>query len=140
MHRKLAFGLMVVSAVAVLAAGTLAKDKGKEADEAPIKGSIAVGKAKLGELPGLAKISLVDAIQAAVAKTPGKAFKARIDTEDGFLVYEVEVLTADAKWVEMLVDAGDGKVLAVKADTDGEDDHEGHDGEGEHEGDEGDGE
>jgi uncharacterized membrane protein YkoI len=117
MNSKYRLMLVALAAGALMVAGTTgAKEDSKEAAETPIKGTIAVGKAKFAELPSMAKLGLVEAINAAVARVPGKAFKAEIKAEDGFLVYEVEVVAADKKWTEVLVDAGSGAILAVSQD------------------------
>jgi len=119
MNSRYHLTLVAFAAAALMVAGTTgAKEDSKEAAETPIKGTIAVGKAKFAELPSMAKLGLVEAINAAVAKVPGKAFKAEIKAEDGFLVYEVEVVAADKKWTEVLVDAGSGAILAVSQDED----------------------
>lgn len=63
-----------------------------------------------------AKINITQAIQAAVAHTPGKAVKAELDNHWGTTTYQVEVLQADHSLIEVKVDAADGKVLRAKRD------------------------
>ena len=63
-----------------------------------------------------AKISLSQAITAAEAHATGKAAKAELESEKGALHYEVEVVTADAKVLDVKVDAADGKVLSSQLD------------------------
>lgn len=88
--------------------GALAKDKTK------IHGSIAIqGKSK-AEYSTLAKISIQDAIAIATKAAEGKVIEAALDREDGFLVYEIEVLMPHQIKKELLIDAGDGKVLLSK--------------------------
>jgi len=82
-------------------------------DETPVPpGSIRVShKIKKSGLPALAKIDLCDAVNAALAKEPGKAIEVELEVEDGTLVYSVLVLSDKNQLVEFEVDAGNGKVL-----------------------------
>ena len=74
------------------------------------------GTAKSG-LAAMAKITQADAEKAAVASAPsGTVSKTELEVEHGCLVYEVKVKGSDNKTREIMVDAGDGKVL-------GDDDH-----------------
>lgn len=88
-------------------------------DEAPMKpGSIPVSKESA--LASLAKISLTDAVKAALESNAGTAVAAKLEEDDGFLIWEVAIVSQGAK-VEIDVDAGDGKILATeKADHEGE--------------------
>jgi hypothetical protein len=63
-------------------------------------------KARMAEI---AKIGLGDALSAALAKQPGKAIKAELESEDGYLIYGVEIVTADGKVKEFILDPADGK-------------------------------
>lgn len=68
-------------------------------------------------LANLAKIDLGQATTAATKSVPGKAIEAGLDDEDGNLVYGVDVVT-DKGTVEVIVDAGNGKILAHHAEHD----------------------
>ncbi|MBL7715129.1 MAG: PepSY domain-containing protein [Bdellovibrionales bacterium] len=88
-----------------------------------IEGSISVkGKSK-SEYSSLAKISLQDAIAIATKSAPGKVIEAALDREDGFLVYEIEVIATPGK-KELLIDAGNGKILLTKEKGKSTDDDE----------------
>jgi hypothetical protein len=50
--------------------------------------------------------------------------KRTIDQANGFLVYGVEVVTADNSIVDVKVDAGSGKILAMDKDKADDEDHE----------------
>ena len=63
-----------------------------------------------------AKISLVDAVNAAQQHTGGKATRAELDGERGTTVFNVEVATADQKVLDVRVDAITGTVVAAKED------------------------
>ncbi|HKB88908.1 MAG TPA: PepSY domain-containing protein [Opitutaceae bacterium] len=84
------------------------------AEEAMAKASIRpVGKVKEADLPALAKITMADALKAALAKAPGSAVKAELEVEDGNLVYSFEIVGTDKSITEVEVDAGDAKILGV---------------------------
>jgi uncharacterized membrane protein YkoI len=59
-------------------------------------------------------ISLENAKKAALDKIKGSVTKAELDHEDKQLVYEVEIMTADHREVEVIVDAVNGKVISIK--------------------------
>lgn len=82
---------------------------------------------ELTQLQSLAKVSPADAEAAATAAVPGTAKPAELENEDGNVVYDVEVTGADGKVTEVIVDAGNGKVLhqeAEEADDHQDGDHE----------------
>ena len=70
----------------------------------------------------LARISQQEAEAAAIAVQPGKVVKAKLDDEDGYLVWEINVKHAKGT-TEFAVDAGNAKVLAADADEGGDHEH-----------------
>ena len=51
-----------------------------------------------------------------------------LEIADGYLVYDVEILLGTEKLeLELVVDAGDGKVLAVEVDAEDDEDAEDND-------------
>ncbi|MFZ3568117.1 PepSY domain-containing protein [Streptomyces sp. BH097] len=70
-----------------------------------------------------AKVSAEDAIAAALKHTPGTAVGADLDSDDGRLVWEVDVIGSGDKWQHVDVDPGNGKVLGshTERDDDGDD-------------------
>ena len=62
-----------------------------------------------------------EAEAAALAALPGEVVKAKLDDEDGYLVWQIDVKHAKGV-TEVAVDAGNAKVLAMEAEDD--DDHE----------------
>ena len=76
------------------------------------------GKAKRKDVERTqtAKISMTQAVQAALAHTPGKAVKAELDSHWGTTTYQVDVLQADHTVMELKLDAVDGKVIGSKRD------------------------
>ncbi|MDH6238534.1 PepSY domain-containing protein [Cryobacterium sp. CG_9.6] len=66
-------------------------------------------------LQPLATTTADEAIAAALAAVPGKAGAAQLESENGYVVYDVEVTVADGTTVDVQVDAGNGTVLAQEA-------------------------
>lgn len=76
------------------------------------------GKAKRKDLKRAqdAKVSLTQAVQAAIAHTPGKAVKAELDSHWGTTSYQVDVLQANHTVMEVKLDATNGTVIRAKLD------------------------
>ncbi|WP_425829485.1 PepSY domain-containing protein [Streptomyces fractus] len=68
-----------------------------------------------------AKVSAEDAIAAALKHTPGTAVGADLDSDDGRLVWEVDVIGSGATWQHVDVDPGTGKVLGSHTERDDDD-------------------
>ena len=118
MKRKIAIPALIM-AVGIATAGGLAfaKSSGEENDA-------------IADL-AKAKVTLTQAIGAAEAQSGGKATRAELESERGAIVYQVEVVTADNKVLDIKVDAADGKVLSSKQEQaergeKGDNDHEDH--------------
>jgi uncharacterized membrane protein YkoI len=82
--------------------------------ESKIKGSIPVSDKKIADFPDMAKISMMDALNKAQAKVPGKAVEVELKKEDGYLIYEVEIVRPDRTVMELEVDAGNGAILRTE--------------------------
>ena len=80
-------------------------------------GSIKVREFHKNEDSNLAKVTLQDAVAAATKTVPGKAIEAELESEDGFLVYEVKIVSPDKKVTEVLVDAGNSAILGTKKES-----------------------
>src|ERR1700730_16069483 len=78
-----------------------------------------------------AKISIQQAVNAAVSRYNGAVQRVELENEDGFLVYNVELVSADKKLHEVKVDAGNGNILRVDLDTADREKNEDHEN-GEH--------
>ena len=98
----------------------------KSAGTATPSGTIQVGNHAESDFPALAKITMDQAVQKALATVQGQVLKTELEDENGFLVYGVEVVTADKSIVDVKVDAGSGTVLAQEQDK--FDESEGHHG------------
>lgn len=78
----------------------------------------------------LARVGQQEAEAAALAVQPGQVVQAKLDDEDGYLVWQIDV-KHDKGTTEIAVDAGNSKVLAAEAEeNDGHEDEgdEGHEG------------
>lgn len=67
-----------------------------------------------------AKVTQQEAEAAALAVMPGQVVKAKLDDEDGYLVWQIDIKHARGV-TEVAVDAGNAKPLAMEAESD--DDH-----------------
>ncbi len=127
---------------------TATAEKGGEehdGNEAPEFTSSIVDKASANEADGaeendaaeaarLAKLATVTPDQAkaaALAAQPGKVTKATLESEDGNVVYDIEVTTSNGT-VDVTIDAGNARVLQSEKEdgekADGRGDHEENDG------------
>lgn len=87
-------------------------------------GTIRIENRVEADFPALAKITWGQAVQKALAAVHGQVLKTELEEENGFLVYGVEVVTADKAIVDVKVDAGSGKILAMERDKADDEDHE----------------
>lgn len=74
----------------------------------------------------LARVTQQQAEAAALAVQPGQVVQAKLEDEDGHLVWQVDVKHAQGT-TEIAVDAGNSQVLAAEAEDEDHED-EGHDG------------
>ena len=87
-------------------------------------GTIRIEKQSEAEFPSIARISMDQAVQQALNSVQGQVLKTELEDENGFLVYGVEVVTAEKNVVDVKVDAGSGKVLAMERDKADDEDHD----------------
>ena len=85
-------------------------------DDDVTSASIAISGESALELPFLATVSLVEAVQIAEGQVDGATWFAAIENENGFLVYDIEIVTPDGDVVDFLIDAGTGDVLEMEID------------------------
>lgn len=69
------------------------------------------GKAEMADA---AKVTADQAVKTALDKVPGKVIEAELEKKHNKLVWEVEVLTADKKVMEVHIDADTGAVIDVE--------------------------
>jgi len=81
------------------------------------------GESRMGQKAAepTAGISIEEAIKAATQKYPGKVLEAELEDEDGAALWELEILTADGKKMEVQVDSRTGEVLASEDAENGKD-------------------
>jgi uncharacterized membrane protein YkoI len=70
---------------------------------------------KVADLVKDAKVTIDQAIKTALEKTPGTAVEAELEKKHGKTVWEVEVVGADGKTMEVHIDAATGEVIDVEA-------------------------
>jgi uncharacterized membrane protein YkoI len=120
MNRK---WIVIISSAALVVGLAVAGASFAKSDDSEVHGgTIRLEKQVEADFPALAKITLDQAVQKALDAVPGRVLKTGLEKEHGFLVYGVEVVTADKTIMEVKVDAGSGKVLATERDE--EDEHE----------------
>ncbi|MEK4713977.1 PepSY domain-containing protein [Sporosarcina sp. FSL K6-1540] len=66
--------------------------------------------------PQYRRITINQAMAIALERVPGQVVKAELDYDDGMLVYEIDVRTAEGHKYEVKIDANTGAVLRVKLD------------------------
>lgn len=93
----------------LLAAGTLAIGGTASAD-----GKENNGKA---EMAAAARVTINQAANTALQKVPGIVVEAELEKKHNKLVWEVEVVTADNKVMEVHIDAGTGAVIDVEEEN-----------------------
>jgi len=96
-----------------------------DSDETEIRnGTIRIEKQSEAQFPSMAKISMEQAVKQALNAVQGQILKTELEDENGFLVYGIEVVTADKAIVHVKVDAGSGKILAMDRDQADDNDHD----------------
>ncbi|MEC4018408.1 PepSY domain-containing protein [Streptomyces sp. H27-D2] len=65
-----------------------------------------------------AKVSVSEAISAALKASPGTVTSAELDAEGSDLAWEIDVLAKDNTWHDVTIDAGNAKVLNQHQDRD----------------------
>lgn len=104
--------LLALGLIASVAAPSLAGAKDLQKS-----GSISVKGLQESQYSKAAKISMREAVDAALQRQKGQEVLAMLDTKDGYLVYEVKVLTPENAYVNVFVDAGNRSILGIKEET-----------------------
>ncbi|MEK5037705.1 PepSY domain-containing protein [Sporosarcina sp. FSL K6-3457] len=66
--------------------------------------------------PQYRRITIDQAMAIALQRVPGQVVKAELDYDDGVLVYEIDIRTAEGHKYEVKIDANTGAILRVKLD------------------------
>lgn len=83
-------------------------------------GSVQVTDDKEATLLARAKISASEAARIAEKALTGKVVETRLDEENGYLVWEAEVIGGQAQVHQLKIDAGNGRLLAIGTGEKGE--------------------
>ena len=62
------------------------------------------------------RISLIEAVERALQKVPGRAFEVEIEQEKGHAAFEVQIQDANGKRHEVYVDARNGQILTTESE------------------------
>ena len=102
---------MVVLVGAGVAYGANNSSSETDKDES-YKGSVSVAGKNESSLHKLADMDQAAAEQVALEAVPGTVHETELETSDnGYVVYDIEIAGDDGKGHEVIVDAGNGKVL-----------------------------
>jgi uncharacterized membrane protein YkoI len=127
--------LLVSAGVAYATNSSSDANTGREDEEDSYKGSISAPDQNDSSLQQVAKVDQASAEQAALEAVPGTVHEADLETSDnGYVVYDIEIAGDDGKNHEVKVDAGNGEILhqdlddeADESDAGETDDAEGSD-------------
>ena len=72
------------------------------------------GKNGKAEMAAAAKVTIDQAVKTASENVPGKIIEAELETKHNKLVWEIEVVTAEKKVMEVHIDADTGAVIDVE--------------------------
>lgn len=117
--------LSAVTLVTALAAGTAFATGAISLPDEVKSSSVKLprGVESQAEFAKHARVTQQQAEAAALAVQPGQVVKAKLDDEDGYLVWQIDVKHPKGV-TEIAVDAGNAKALAAEAEDD-DDDHGG---------------
>ena len=115
MYVKKVLLAVTVALVVIVGAGVAYaanNNSSKEDADETYKGSVSVAGKNESSAQKLAKIDEAAAERAALDAAPGTVNETELETSDnGYLVYDIEIAGKDGKGHEVTVDAGNGKVL-----------------------------
>jgi uncharacterized membrane protein YkoI len=127
--------LLVSAGVAYATNSSSDANTGREDEDDAYKGSISAPDQSGASLQDAAKVDQAAAEQAALEAVPGTVHETELETSDnGYVVYDIEIAGDDGKNHEVKVDAGNGEILhqdlddeADESDAGETDDAEGSD-------------
>jgi uncharacterized membrane protein YkoI len=103
--------LALAAAMALLVGGAAYAAEGGD-EEDTYRGSISAPGQDESSLQELAKTDQAAAEQAALEAVPGTVHETELETSDnGYVVYDIEIAGEDGKNHEVKVDAGNGEIL-----------------------------
>lgn len=108
--KKLLLALTAAMALLLVGGAAYAAEGGDEEDT--YRGSISAPGQDESSLQELAKTDQAAAEQAALEAVPGTVHETELETSDnGYVVYDIEIAGEDGKNHEVKVDAGNGEIL-----------------------------
>jgi uncharacterized membrane protein YkoI len=108
--KNLLLALTAAMALLVVGGAAYAAEGGEEEDT--YRGSISAPGQDESSLQELTKVDQAAAEQAALEAVPGKVHETELETSDnGYVVYDIEIAGEDGKNHEVKVDAGNGEIL-----------------------------
>ena len=81
-------------------------------------GSVQVKNDDDAAMAGQAKVTSSEAAKIATTALPGKVIETKLDDENGYLVWEVEIIGTDGHETQLKIDAGNGRLLAAEREDD----------------------
>lgn len=99
--------------------GTISAPAGAANDKEAEDGSpeeVAQDEAESAALAKVATVTEQEASKVATDASPGRLDTIQLEEEDGFVVWEADITRDDGTVVEVLIDAGDARILAQKTD------------------------
>jgi uncharacterized membrane protein YkoI len=104
--------LLVGAGVAYANSSSSETTTGDDEGDDSYKGSVSAPAHNEASLQKLAKIDQAAAEQAALKAVPGTVHETELETSDnGYVIYDIEVAGDDGKSHEVKVDAGNGEIL-----------------------------
>jgi len=116
--------LIALSIGSILTGSCLAAQPGTNLEKFPTEvktGSVKLKDDSKQEIISQAKITSSEAAAIAKKALPGTVVKTKLDTEDDYLIWGVEVIDSKNQKTKLMIDAGNGHLLAVERDD--ENDH-----------------
>jgi len=87
-------------------------------------GSVRVRDDDDAVMVGQARLTSSEAAAIATTALPGKVIETKLDNENGYLIWEVEIIDANGHETELKIDAGNGRLLAAEREDDEDKDEE----------------
>ncbi len=69
-------------------------------------------------MAGQARITASKAAKIATTALPGKVIEIKLDDENGYLIWEVEIIDANGHETQLKIDAGNGRLLVAESEDD----------------------
>jgi len=84
-------------------------------------GSVRVTDDDDAVMAGQAKLTSSEAATIATTALPGKVIETKLDNENDYLIWEVEIIDAKGHETQLKIDAGNGRLLAAEREDDEDD-------------------